>query len=192
MIGNDIVDLQLAAVQSDWRRRGFLDKLYTQHEQELISNAKHPFKMVWRLWSMKESAYKAFLRNDAKRFFNPRKIMCTIRDKELGIVTINKIKYQTRSEITGTVIHTVALEQKEVSCISQLMSTKAQGTKDLSAELKKTLVKQIAAIKSIEPLDLEVKKDTAGRPHCFQGNKQLNITFSLSHHGNYGAYVILN
>ena len=34
MLGNDVVDLQLAAVQSDWRKKGFLDKVFSAEEQE--------------------------------------------------------------------------------------------------------------------------------------------------------------
>ena len=32
-IGNDIVDLSLAKIQSNWQRKGFLEKQFTQKEQ---------------------------------------------------------------------------------------------------------------------------------------------------------------
>ena len=33
MIGNDIVDLDLARTQSNWQRKGFLDKIFTKKEK---------------------------------------------------------------------------------------------------------------------------------------------------------------
>ena len=62
MIGNDIVDLELAAVQSNWRRKGFLEKVFTASEREIISSGEDPDLTVWLLWSMKEAAYKAHQR----------------------------------------------------------------------------------------------------------------------------------
>ena len=35
MIGNDIVDLSLAAIQSNWQRRGFLEKQFTKKRTRL-------------------------------------------------------------------------------------------------------------------------------------------------------------
>ena len=61
MIGNDIVDLKLASIQSNWQRKGFLNKVFTKKEQTLILNASNSFEMVWLLWSIKESAYKVYI-----------------------------------------------------------------------------------------------------------------------------------
>ena len=36
MIGNDVVDLELAKKESNWQRRGFLSKIFTKNEQRLI------------------------------------------------------------------------------------------------------------------------------------------------------------
>jgi hypothetical protein len=33
MIGNDVVDLALAQKESNWKRKGFLNKLFTSVEQ---------------------------------------------------------------------------------------------------------------------------------------------------------------
>ena len=37
MIGNDIVDLALAQKESNWKRKGFLDKIFTLQEQLFIN-----------------------------------------------------------------------------------------------------------------------------------------------------------
>ncbi len=46
MIGNDIVDLVQARFQSNWKRKGFVQKIFTQKEQELIFSSKNPENMV--------------------------------------------------------------------------------------------------------------------------------------------------
>ena len=33
MIGNDIIDLDVAKTESNWKRKGFLDKIFTANEQ---------------------------------------------------------------------------------------------------------------------------------------------------------------
>ena len=56
MIGNDIIDLSVAKLESNWQRRGFLEKQFTEEEQQLILTASNPFVLVWKFWSMKEAA----------------------------------------------------------------------------------------------------------------------------------------
>ena len=73
-MGNDIVDLVLAKRESNWKRKGYLDKLFTDLEQNYIYNAKNQDTMVWILWSLKESTYKAYQRIQINRGFYPQKI----------------------------------------------------------------------------------------------------------------------
>lgn len=61
MTGNDIVDIKQAAAESNWKRKGFLEKIFTPHEQEYIGQSALPEEMVWKLWSMKESAYNIYI-----------------------------------------------------------------------------------------------------------------------------------
>lgn len=74
MIGNDVIDLVLAKKESNWKRKGFLTKLFTSFEQELIAKATNQEEMVWILWSIKESVYKAYQRIQYNEGFYPTKI----------------------------------------------------------------------------------------------------------------------
>ena len=78
MLGNDIVDLQLAAKQGNWRRKGYLQKIFTSQEQDLISNATDQNQIVWLLWSMKEAAYKIVTIEIGERFYSPRSFECFV------------------------------------------------------------------------------------------------------------------
>ena len=108
MIGNDIVDLNLASIKSNWKRKGFLDKVFTNEEQDLILKANDSFQMVWVLWSMKESAYKVYVQQLKKRFFAPQKLQCTLSSNTTGIVKVFNNQYNTKSIINNRYIATTA------------------------------------------------------------------------------------
>lgn len=111
MLGNDIVDLDLAKTQSNWRRKNYLDKIFTIEEQLIISSAKNPNEIVWLLWSMKESAYKIHNRKTGIRNFAPKSLQCVIHpnaNQLYGTVNIDENTYFTKSNIKTTYLHTIA------------------------------------------------------------------------------------
>ncbi|HAH55906.1 MAG TPA: phosphopantetheinyl transferase [Flavobacterium sp.] len=114
MIGNDIIDLALAQKESHWKRRGFLDKIFTQNEQFLILNAKNPAIMVWNLWSRKEAVYKIYNRQTDIRGYFPLQLECSdmaiIDGFTFGKVVIKNQIYFTKTEINSDFIHTIAVE----------------------------------------------------------------------------------
>lgn len=122
MIGNDIVDLAQAEKDSNWKRAGYLEKLFTKEEQFLISSDIHQECMVWLLWTMKESAYKISSARSKLREFAPVKLSCNnliIYDNTAtGNVTYNDQLYFTRSTIEKIYIHTIAaISQEELDLI---------------------------------------------------------------------------
>jgi phosphopantetheinyl transferase (holo-ACP synthase) len=113
MIGNDIVDLALAQKESNWKRKGFLDKIFTQEEQLLISKAENPEVMVWNLWSRKEAAYKIYNRQTGIRGYFPLQLVCSDIHLEIGKVICHETHYFVKTEITSDYIHTVAVTKIE-------------------------------------------------------------------------------
>lgn len=142
MIGNDIVDLLQAAKDSNWQRKGFLDKLFTPEEQFMISSDIHPPLMIWLLWSMKESAYKINSRETKLRLFAPAKLVCNnliiLNKKATGHVTCEDKAYYTSSEINEDYIHTVAAENEgelahaQVKIMDYHMEYKASNPQSVS------------------------------------------------------------
>lgn len=104
MIGNDIIDLALAKKESNWQRNGFLDKLFTTNEQQVILSFSNPELMVWNLWSRKEAAYKIYNRASGLRVFNPTRFECD-DDK----VFFGDMIYYTQTQITADYVYTIAL-----------------------------------------------------------------------------------
>lgn len=109
MIGNDVVDLQLAKVESNWQRKGFLDKLFTKKEQNFIALSKNNEVTVWNLWSRKEAAYKIWNRESGIRKFNPIQFECQDMDSFYGKVTFENHVYLTKTKILSQFIHTIAV-----------------------------------------------------------------------------------
>ena len=117
MIGNDVIDIDLARTESNWKRKGFLDKIFTFSEQLQIQNAQNQELMVWGLWSRKEAAYKIFNRETNIRLYNPLQFECSEMEFSQGIysgsVASKGTVYFTKTEITPHSIHTVAVSDKD-------------------------------------------------------------------------------
>lgn len=112
MIGNDIVDLQLAKNQSNWKRKGYLDKIFTLIEQNFINNAINQEFKVWELWSRKEAVYKILLQKGEKPGFYPIKIEC----KNNEIVVFNNELFYTKTYLNTNYLYTVAVVNEVDFC----------------------------------------------------------------------------
>lgn len=112
MIGNDVIDLTAARTESNWRRRGFMDKLFSQEEQALVTHSNEPEITVWLLWSMKEAAYKIYNRETGRRGFFPLRLKSDITSYGshiTGKVYCEGRLYFTHTVILNDTIHTVAV-----------------------------------------------------------------------------------
>lgn len=161
MIGNDVVDLALAQKESNWKRKGFLDKIFTASEQNLILHATNQEQMVWMLWSLKESTYKAYTRVAFKRGFYPIQI---------EIKSIKAINEEYFSKI---------------SLFSQHFKGKTNIHKNRIASV---VIDAKLEFKNVEEeYEKEIIKDKKGLPIC----KISNDFVSISHHGDFKKIVAL-
>ena len=113
MIGNDVIDILQSRKESNWQRKGFIEKIYSLDEQLLFSNAADPEIMVWVLWSMKEAAYKVYNRQTKIREFNPKRLVCSIASEnhnhyEGNVICSGNI-YHTQTILSSENIHTIAV-----------------------------------------------------------------------------------
>ncbi|MES2827505.1 MAG: 4'-phosphopantetheinyl transferase superfamily protein [Bacteroidota bacterium] len=117
MIGIDIVDLAQAEKDSNWKRSGYLNKLFTTEEQFMISSDIQPDILVWLLWTMKEAAYKIHSNHNKLREFAPVKLVCSnliiYDDTATGNVSYNDQLYFTKSIIAGDYIHSISAQTKQ-------------------------------------------------------------------------------
>jgi len=189
--GNDIVDINVAAAESNWKRKGFLQKIFTPQEQQYISNAALPDDMVWKLWTMKESAYKVYTRQHGGRFFAPQKFSCTVMTEKTGIVEYGHDHYQTDTISAKKYIYSIAslkgfTNTKLLSYCFFLPQTEYAKQQQFIYE---KIVAGYNAITGVKKEDPAIVKDKNGIPflHC---SNNVRVPISITHHGYYAAFTI--
>ena len=121
MIGNDVVDLALAKAESNWQRKGFLDKVFTKGEQNIIFGSENQDITVWTLWSRKEAVYKIIRQENGTRGFYPLRI--ENRDYKRGIVVFEEQLFYTKTTIDENFIHSIALQNQAFNRVVELSNT---------------------------------------------------------------------
>jgi phosphopantetheinyl transferase (holo-ACP synthase) len=182
LIGNDVIDLSLAKIESNWQRRGFLEKQFTANEQQLILAATNSFSLVWRLWSMKEAAYKVFTQENEMCFFAPKKFDCLLISNKEGMVLYKDRIFYTSSIVTQHYIFTLASYEKLIKPYSKLVMPQVI---DIMIKIKLEDVTRFSA------LEIEQKKSKNGAPFYYYKDILLTRSCSISHHGNYGVFSLL-
>lgn len=164
MIGNDVIDILQSRHESNWRRKGYIEKLFTPSEQLLISQTSDPETMLWLLWSMKEAAYKIYNRQTKIRAYIPQKLECTIISKNVHYATgqvILENVYYTKTNFSKDSLHTIAVTSKD----------------------------HLNNVIEIEKKD--IIKDHNGIPFLSQPSSSILKDVSVSHHGRFEKVVTI-
>lgn len=118
MIGNDLVDLNAAARESHWQRKGYLEKLYHPEEQRAILAAERPDEYIWTLWSMKEAAYKIHSRRTGERKFAPARLLASelevTKNWISATILTEQSLYFTKTVIRKNYLYSIAAENTEL------------------------------------------------------------------------------
>ena len=179
MLGNDVVDLKQASIDSNWQRKGYLRKIYTVQEQELILDAEQPATMLWLLWTMKEASYKVINRLTGVRNYSPLSYVCrnlVIRDTDVsGMVTAGNYSLYIKAEITEEWIHSVAVWKKELldNLKIHYLSNSSYYPDDFN----------------LSCAGYRLTKDNTGLPQITNLLTSVTSEASVSHHGRYTAIL---
>jgi phosphopantetheinyl transferase len=73
--------------------------------------------------------------------------------------------------------------------ISESIKTDISSPKQQSDTTKEILLSKISEHYYVLKKELKVVKSEFGIPSVYQNSKKLNMSISISHHGNYGAYA---
>lgn len=163
MIGNDVVDLELAAAENNWRRAGYLEKICTPAERQLVQDAADPDRMVWLLWSAKEAAYKIVHRTTGQRIYAPHRYAVQLSGRDTGTVCYETMTFHFRTTVDGSRLHSIAVPAEhlwyQLSC-------------------------------GVEAGEL-LLKDEQGVPFVREASSGRRRPASVSHHGKYYEVVSL-
>ena len=188
MIGNDIVDLEYALKKSRWQEQRFLDKLFSKNEQDFILSDDHEFEKIWKLWSMKESAYKIISRADGIVRFNPKDFNCFDINTNHGQVAFDNVSIPTVTLTTKDFVQTTAYLSP--IRISKVFKLSRLGVQSQHKECYQHLVKAYAELKNIAQKTIEVIKSETGVPELYICGVLQKEHVSLTHHGEFGAIAI--
>lgn len=188
MIGNDIVDLNFAHQNSRWQEQRFLDKLFSEVEQEFILSDINRFQNIWRLWSMKESAYKIISRSDGVVRFNPQAYQCLVKNETQGSVRFENFLLPTLTTTLPKFIQTTAfLNHQWTSEVFQLVSLDANSQR---IETYQYAIKILSHLKGVSENTLAIIKNERGVPEFYCKGVLQSEHLSLSHHGAFAAIAV--
>lgn len=192
MTGNDIVDIATAAAESNPERKGFLEKIFTLQEQRCIREAECPHQMVWRIWSMKESAYKIHTRQYGGRSFAPLKFHCSIVSRSEGVVNTCHTAYHTSTYVTTKYIYSIA--GTDELCRNSFMNSCFRITDTPPNKQRQYIYERMISLYALvsgkEKSEMEVMKDGNGIPFLYCRQDERIIPVSITHHGHYAAFTI--
>jgi phosphopantetheine--protein transferase-like protein len=191
VVGNDIIDINETRRSSNWERSRFMQKVFTIKEQSIISASNDPFTTVWHLWSMKESAYKVFIQAGGNRFFNPTKIECRLDSSKNGQVQIDTTTLRTLTSINSNYIFSTATTHNS-DIDTYIFQITGMNSKQQSNFIHQQLLNDFAKNNSLNCVELLIQKTKKGVPIIYYKNKPLKKSVSITHHGKYVAYSILN
>lgn len=186
MIGNDIIDIAYTRKNSDWTRRGFLEKVFTADEQTCIATSIDPFTAVWRLWSMKESAYKLHMRSTRERSFSPARIACRLLDDQYGLVTLGGVDYHTTTKCSEEYIFSFATPKDAYVPTHQIRKYGTTLPKNYYTDITQSLAAHLACGST----QLELKKNEIGIPHIYYAGSRHPSALSITHHGRFLAWSV--
>lgn len=172
MVGNDLVYLQKAAAESNWKRKGFLEKLCSRDEQQLIWEAKDSFLLFWIMWTMKESVYKIINRQTGIRNYAPAALQC--KNIQLnpegarGTVNYQGQSFSTLTTVQHNLVHSIAV----------LAAAEFAKVKVLQLNYHKNYMEDFNQSSTSYQID---KKD--GLPEMTNRLSGLKHAISISHHG---------
>lgn len=189
MVGNDILDRKETKRSTNWERCGFLEKIFTRKEHSMIAESDDPFTLVWRLWSMKEAAYKVFIQTGGERFYNPKRIACSVEGLRSEVL-IDSMRVKTETLMNEDYIFSTAtINNAEVKTgVFRLAERDNKWQSDL---VREELKKGFSEYNGLDYSDLLVKKSGTGVPQLYYKGIDLNVSVTLTHHGEFGAYSFL-
>ncbi len=189
MIGNDIVDLNQAGKAHRWQDPRFTRKLFTDSELDHLYAQPDPFEAIWRLWSMKESSYKAYSRITGKTFINPHNIVCEVESSTKGKAYIEQRTYLVNSTTTNDYVYSLATAIGQTAIIDQVHKTANHSVAGIRVLRNKLLFNEIGRIENTRGI-LSIMKNQNGAPFLLQDEVQLKLPITLTHHGHYFAFAV--
>jgi len=196
MIGNDIISLAEVLPHQQALRPGFCDKVCLPEELQPLTTYFSREICIWALWAAKESAYKVYRQAGGSALFAPKKntfLLHSIHNSQLkGITTTPNGRYHSRillqTEYIMAESWSANFDQYQIAHKVMAIPNKPYALQ--SASLKEKVMDWVAQNLGMHAESLSISKSSIGMPYLKLGNKRLDLSLSLSHHGHFGLCSI--
>ncbi|MDE1191996.1 MAG: 4'-phosphopantetheinyl transferase superfamily protein [Arachidicoccus sp.] len=215
-IGNDIVSLK-SERSGRFAQKEYYSKILSPYEEALyhrIQSLPLSFKdYVWLLWTIKESVFKFYKRNNSELLFHPQKIVVKnineqkfIPDKNLaveGFVLNEKLYLKGTADLNDNlhVFFSSILTEDFIFTItsssenSENLFSGIKQIKNSDYSIQSSAVRNFIMnkLQSVFPLSfLEIKKNNEGIPVLIKDGRPSGLLISFSHHERWIAYSFEN
>jgi phosphopantetheinyl transferase (holo-ACP synthase) len=181
MLGNDIVDLNHLPDAERSLSLPYLSKICSDREIEKILNSNNPIFLLWRIWTMKESAYKIAIKLGAERAFNPKKFETFPIDEASGLVSSDFGTMLCETNNNELFMHTVAFLPKSKAYKSGEMLY----ADNQSAAVRHALIGDYLVLYPNAQNNEVIMQN--GIPQLISDSDKIDV--SLSHHGSYISWA---
>lgn len=184
MIGADLIDLNKAQFLCNNRLNRYWNKITSPEERSLY---KPDFELLWILWGLKESVYKAESRRAGVHIFSPASIACRLT-KSGAIATYKDQAYygSYKSEHNK-----ITVRVKHSSIKSRLTSEFLLAAQPNLTALSAAIGKRFKKTRTKAANNYLIEKGNKV-PTLVSFNTQEKFELSYAHHGTYTFVSILH
>lgn len=195
MIGNDIIDLQLARKNTRITQERYWRKVLTEVEIFHLKKQADVSLAFLLLWAAKEATYKLASKIHGTHLFSPKSIVIknceNIHKRSSTYVSSLSPLGITHLKLKATSYTVEAYAASDLHLLEQAIfqQIKLPGStyKIQSQATQEQLVKNISQFLSIPIEKISIQKENS-IPKLYLSRKKSPIDITLSHHGRWGAF----
>ena len=192
MLGNDVIDLGDPETLACALHPRFDARVFTPGEREALARAAQPERLRWRLWALKEAAYKCLKKLAPRTVFSPQRFSVQLAGGRTDGVEHAGRRLRTALWEEGDAIVAIATDGADPER-GVLRSLRALPVAALPAQASagvRALARAAAAAhRGCAPPELAFAQ--AGRaPRLERAGAPLALDLSLAHHGRFLAAAL--
>jgi phosphopantetheinyl transferase (holo-ACP synthase) len=186
MIGNDIVDLDIVLKENKASNLRYLNKICTENEIKTIQGSIDPNITLWRIWTIKEAAYKIINKSNGIRAYIPKKI---------ETVLISEAEAEVNSPWGKISVFTILSNDHYIHSIASISDNPFfAGVEKVYPESNPSESVRICCLQDLvnkmnlkSNVSLQIRTEN-NIPFVYLNEDKLPVNLSLSHHGKFVAW----
>lgn len=214
-VGNDIVDLTDSDAMGKSRDTRFINRVFTQGEQDRILNSANPDAALWALWAGKETAYKVVSKSHTAVSSAPRAYNVSFEKENIANSDRNSFGHYSFSGVVETPRGSIPVRIFQAcDCIHCIGTTGAKEAIDSvdwgvlrigrgfgasprfeSFIVRKAARRHLSLYLNRYPDEIEIRRvkgpHGSGYPIVYIGDRRAGVDISLSHEGEFAAYAFV-